>query len=163
MKVAKDSVVSIDYRLHLGDGKVVDESEPGEPLVYLHGHDEIVPGLEKALEGRDVGYSTKVVVPPDEGYGAYDPEGVEEVPKSEFPDDFELVTGGILSATDPDGDEVDFVIKEVKPDTVVVDFNHPLAGKTLHFDVTVRDVRAATKEELEHGHAHGPGDEHEHE
>lgn len=162
MKITKDSVVSIDFRLHLGDGEAVDESEPGEPLVYLQGHEEIVPGLEKALEGKSKGDTLQVTVTPDEGYGAYDPDGLEEVSRSEFPEGLELQAGGILSATDPDGDEVDFFIKEVKGDTVLVDFNHPLAGKTLHFDVTVRDVRSATAEELEHGHAHGPGEEHDH-
>jgi FKBP-type peptidyl-prolyl cis-trans isomerase SlyD len=162
MKITKDSVVSIDFRLHLGDGEAVDESEPGEPLVYLQGHEEIVPGLEKALEGKAKGDTLQVTVTPDEGYGDYDPEGLEEVPRTEFPDGLELVAGGVLSATDPDGDEVDFFIKEVKGDKVLVDFNHPLAGKTLHFDVTVRDVRTATAEELEHGHAHGPHDDHDH-
>ncbi|QSQ26048.1 peptidylprolyl isomerase [Pyxidicoccus parkwayensis] len=161
MKITKDSVVSIDFRLDLGDGKTVDESEPGEPLVYLQGYDELVPGLEKALEGKAKGDTLQVTVTPDEGYGDYDPDGLEEVPRSEFPEGLELVAGGVLSATDPDGDEVDFFIKEVKGDTVLVDFNHPLAGKTLHFNVTVRDVRAATPEELEHGHAHGPHD-HDH-
>lgn len=160
MQIANDSVVSIDYRLHLGDGKTIDESDPGEPLVYLHGHEQIVPGLEKALEGKKVGESLKVTVTPEEGYGEYDPDGVEEVPREDFPPDMELEAGGIVSATDEEGDEVDFLVKEVRAKTVVVDFNHPLAGKTLHFEVTVREVRAATKEELEHGHAHGPGHEH---
>jgi FKBP-type peptidyl-prolyl cis-trans isomerase SlyD len=160
MEIAKDKVVSIEYRLHLGDGKIIDESEPGDPLVYLHGYEEIVPGLEKALEGKKVGESLKVQVPPEEGYGEYDPEGVQEVPREEFPADMELEEGGIVTATDEEGDEVEFLVKEVRPKTVVVDFNDPLAGKTLHFEVTVREVREATAEELEHGHAHGPDHEH---
>ncbi|WPB82503.1 peptidylprolyl isomerase [Archangium violaceum] len=160
MQIAKDSVVSIDYRLHLGDGKIIDESEPGDPLVYLHGYEEIVPGLEKALEGKKAGESLKVVVEPKDGYGEYDPDGVEEVPREDFPPDMELEAGGIVSATDDDGDDVEFLVKEVRAKTVVIDFNDPMAGKTLHFDVTVREVRAATKEELEHGHAHAPGHEH---
>lgn len=160
MQIAKDSVVSIDYRLHLGDGKIIDESEPGDPLVYLHGYEEIVPGLEKALEGRKAGESLKVVVEPKDGYGEYDPDGVEEVPREDFPPDMELEAGGIVTATDEDGDDVEFLVKEVRPKTVVIDFNDPMAGKTLHFEVTVREVRAATKDELEHGHAHGPGHEH---
>ncbi|HEX8820383.1 MAG TPA: peptidylprolyl isomerase [Archangium sp.] len=160
MQIAKDSVVSIDYRLHLGDGKFIDESDPGDPLVYLHGYEEIVPGLEKALEGKKAGESLKVQVSPEEGYGEYDPDGVEEVPREDFPPDMELEEGGVVSATDDEGDDVDFLVKELRPKTVVVDFNHPLAGKTLHFEVTVREVRAATAEELEHGHAHAPGHEH---
>jgi FKBP-type peptidyl-prolyl cis-trans isomerase SlyD len=160
MQIAKDSVVSIDYRLHLGDGKIVDESDPGDPLVYLQGYEEIVPGLEKALEGKKAGDTLKVQVSPEEGYGEYDPDGVEEVPREDFPPDMELEEGGIVTATDEDGDDVEFLVKKLTPKTVVVDFNHPLAGKTLHFEVTVREVRKATEEELEHGHAHGPHDEH---
>ncbi len=160
MKITKDSVVTLDYRLHLGDGEVVDESEPGDPLVYLHGHGETVPGLENALEGKGAGDKLQVKVSPDEGYGDHDPEKIEEVPRSEFPDDMELKPGSMLTATDDDGHELDFLVKEVRADTVLVDFNHPLAGKTLHFDVTVREVRAATPEEIEHGHVHGPGHEH---
>jgi FKBP-type peptidyl-prolyl cis-trans isomerase SlyD len=160
MQIAKDCVVSIDYRLHLGDGKIIDESDPGDPLVYLHGYEEIVPGLEKALEGKKTGESLKVQVSPEEGYGEYDPDGVEEVARDEFPSDMELEAGGVVTAVDEDGDEVEFLVKELRDKTVVVDFNHPLAGKTLHFEVTVRDVRAATAEELEHGHAHAPGHEH---
>ena len=161
MEIAKDTVVSIDYRLHLGDGNIVDESDEGEPLVYLHGYEEIVPGLERALEGKKAGDSLKVTVAPEDAYGQYDKDGVEEVPREDFPPDMELEAGGIVTATDEEGDDVDFLVKEVREKTVVVDFNHPLAGKTLHFEVTVREVRKATPEELEHGHAHAPGHEHE--
>jgi FKBP-type peptidyl-prolyl cis-trans isomerase SlyD len=161
MEIAKDTVVSIDYRLHLGDGNIVDESDAGDPLVYLHGYEEIVPGLEKALEGKKAGDSLKVTVSPEDAYGEYNKDGVEEVPREDFPADMELEAGGVVTATDEDGDDVDFLVKEVREKTVVVDFNHPLAGKTLHFEVTVREVRKATPEELEHGHAHTPGHEHE--
>jgi FKBP-type peptidyl-prolyl cis-trans isomerase SlyD len=161
MEIAKDTVVSIDYRLHLGDGNTVDESDEGEPLVYLHGYEEIVPGLERALEGKKAGDTLKVTVAPEDAYGQYDQDGVEEVPREDFPPDMELEAGGIVTATDEEGDDVDFLVKEVREKTVVVDFNHPLAGKTLHFEVTVREVRKATPEELEHGHAHTPGHEHE--
>lgn len=155
MDIAKDTVVTIDYRLHLGDGKYIEESEREDPLVYLHGYEEIVPGLEKALEGKKAGDQVKATVSPEDGYGEYDPDAVEEVPREEFPADLELEAGGIVTATDDEGDEVEFTVKELKEKTVVVDFNHSLAGKTLHFEVTVREVRKATAEELEHGHAHG--------
>jgi FKBP-type peptidyl-prolyl cis-trans isomerase SlyD len=160
MNIAKDSVVSLDYRLHLGDGEIIEHSEPGDPLVYLHGYEEIVPGLEKVLEGKTVGFTDKVKVSPEEGYGEIDPDGVEEVPRSDFPADLELEVGGVVTATDEEDEEVEFLIKEIKGDKVVVDFNHPLAGKTLHFEVKVLEVRPATAEELEHGHAHAPGHEH---
>jgi FKBP-type peptidyl-prolyl cis-trans isomerase SlyD len=157
MKAVKDSVVSLEYRLHLGDGEVVDEGGADDPLVYLHGHEEIPPGLEKALEGKGVGEQVKVVVTPEEGYGKYDPEGVEEVPREDFPPELPVEEGEVLTGTDEEGNDIEFLIKEVKGKTVVIDYNHPLAGKTLHFDVKVLEVRAATPEELEHGHAHGPG------
>ena len=161
MKIVKGSVVAVDYSLHLGDGEVVDASEPGDPLTYLHGEGQIVPGLESALEGLDVGESKKVVVAPAEGYGEHDPRGVQEVPRSAFPAGFDPKVGMELTAEGQDGQPVPFSIREVRPENVVIDLNHPLAGKTLHFEVTVREVREATDEEKEHGHAHGAhGHEH---
>ncbi len=162
MKIAKGSVVGLDYKLHLGDGEVVDASAPGEPLSYLHGEGQIVPGLEQALEGMQAGESKQVVVPPSDGYGEHDASGLQEVPRGAFPDGFQPQAGMELTAEGPNGEPVPFVVREVKGDTIVIDLNHPLAGRTLHFDVTVRAVRAATPEELEHGHAHGEGGPHHH-
>jgi FKBP-type peptidyl-prolyl cis-trans isomerase SlyD len=156
MKIANGSVVGIDYSLHLGDGRVVDASAPGEPLTYLHGEGQIVPGLESALEGLDVGEQKKVVVAPGDGYGEHDPRGIQEVPKDAFPTGFDAQVGMELTAEGPNGEPVPFTIREVRPQTILIDLNHPLAGKTLHFDVTVREVRTATDEERAHGHAHGP-------
>lgn len=155
-KIASGSVVGIDYSLHLGDGAVIDASPPGDPMTYLHGEGQIVPGLESALEGLAVGDRRQVVVAPGEGYGVHDPKGVQEVPRTAFPPEFRPQVGMELTAEGPDGEPVPFSVREVGLETVVIDLNHPLAGKTLHFDVTVREVRAATPEELEHGHAHGP-------
>ncbi len=160
MKIANGSVVGIDYSLHLGDGMVVDASAPGQPLTYLHGEGQIVPGLESALEGLDVGDRKQVVVAPPEGYGEHDPRGVQEVPRGSFPPDFEPKVGMELTAEGPNGEPVPFAIRDVKPETVLIDLNHPLAGKTLHFEVTVREVRDATEDERAHGHAHGPHGEH---
>jgi FKBP-type peptidyl-prolyl cis-trans isomerase SlyD len=156
MRVAKDSVVSLEYRLHLGDGQVIDQSAPDQPLAYLHGHRQIVPGLEGALEGLSTGDSKKVVVEPGQGYGEHDPEGVRTVPRNMLPPGFNPQPGQTLMAQTDQGD-IPLRIQEVRQDAVVVDLNHPLAGKTLHFDVTVREVRAATEEELTHGHVHGAG------
>lgn len=156
MKIAKGSVVGVDYSLHLGDGEVVDASEPGDPLIFLQGEEQIVPGLELALEGLEVGDTKQVVVAPADGYGEHDARGVEEVPRTAFPPDFEPQVGMELTAQGADGEPMPFTIREVKLESVVIDLNHPLAGKTLHFDITVREVRTATPEELEHGHAHGP-------
>ncbi len=155
MKIANGSVVGIDYSLHLGDGEVVDASAPGDPLTYLHGEGQIVPGLESALEGLSAGETKQVVVAPAQGYGEHDPRGIQQVPKGAFPPGFDPKVGMQLTAEGPNGDAVPFTIREVRADDVVIDLNHPLAGKTLHFAVKVRDVRAATPEELEHGHVHG--------
>ena len=162
MKVEKGSVVSVDYELHLGDGKVVDASSPGTPLAYIHGEGQIVPGLERALEGLAAGDARQVVVSPEDGYGTHDARGVQEVPRTAFPDGMQPAAGMELVAQGPNGESVPFVVREVKPESVVIDLNHPLAGKTLHFAVTVRDVRQATADELEHGHVHGEGGEHDH-
>ncbi len=157
MKVATGSVVELDYKLHLGDGQIIDQSEPGEPLAYLHGRGQIVPGLERALEGMGVGDSKKVTVDSKDGYGAHDPRGVQEVARSAFPPGVNISAGMQFVTTDDAGEQIPITVKEVKQDgAIVIDLNHPLAGKDLHFEVTVRGVRAATAEELEHGHAHGP-------
>jgi FKBP-type peptidyl-prolyl cis-trans isomerase SlyD len=156
VKIANGTVVELDYSLHLGDGKIVDQSE-GEPLSYIHGEGHIVPGLEQALEGLEIGAKKQVVVAPAEGYGEHDERGVQEVAREAFPQDFQPQEGMQLVAESPDGQPVQFVVKQVGLQTITVDFNHPLAGKTLHFDVTVRGVRQATDEEKEHGHVHGPG------
>lgn len=161
MKVENGTVVAIDYKLHLGDGEVLDESEPGSPLSYIHGVGSIVPGLERALEGLEPGASLQVVVTPEDGYGVYNDAGVQEVPKKAFGGELPDL-GEQYTARGPNGEMVPFVVKELKEEVVVVDLNHPLAGKTLHFEVTVREVRPATAEEQEHGHAHGPDGHHEH-
>ncbi|GMT96544.1 peptidylprolyl isomerase [Corallococcus caeni] len=160
MKIANGRVVALEYRLHLGDGQVIDQSAPGQPLAYLHGHKQIVPGLEGALDGLGAGESKQVVVSPDQGYGNHNPEGVRTVPRSMLPPGFTPQVGQTLMAQTEDGN-IPLRIETVNPDSVVVDLNHPLAGKTLHFDVTVREVRDATQEELTHGHVHGPGGAHE--
>jgi FKBP-type peptidyl-prolyl cis-trans isomerase SlyD len=156
MKIGNGSVVEIDYRLHLGDGELVDSSDPGDPLVYLHGGGQIVPGLERALEGLEAGSARQVVVAPSDGYGEHDPRGVQEVPRDAFPEGFVPEVGMQLTAEGPQGEVVPFTVQELRSETVLIDLNHPLAGKTLHFDVTVQKVRAATEEEVAHGHAHGP-------
>ena len=169
MKVEKGSVVSVDYELHLGDGVVVDASVPGEPMSYIHGEGQIVPGLEHALDGLSAGEAKQVVVSPEDGYGDHDARGLQEVPKNAFPAEMEPQVGMELMAEGPQGQTVPFVVREVKPESIVIDLNHPLAGRTLHFAVTVREVRTATAEEIHHGHVHGPHghehakDEHEHE
>ena len=158
MNVAQDKVVDLDYKLTV-DGEVIDQSEEGEPLTYLHGHSNIIPGLEKALEGKAVGDSLQVTVQPEEGYGPRDEEAIEDLSRADFDDDIEV--GATYYAQAEDGSVIPFTVLSVSGETVRVDFNPPLAGQTLNFDVKVLGVRDATAEELEHGHAHS-GDLHEH-
>ncbi len=159
MKVGKGSVVGLEYRLHLGDGKVIDESGE-QPLSYLHGQGQIVPGLEREIEGMGSGDSKQVVVSPTDGYGDHDPAGLQTVPRTAFPPSADIQAGMQFAARAPDGSQVPVTVRDVKGDQVTIDVNHPLAGKTLHFDVKVQSVRDATQEELSHGHAHGPGGAH---
>lgn len=154
MNITQDKVVEIDYVLKV-DGEVVDASEGGEPLTYLHGHNNIIPGLERALEGKRQGDSLHVTVQPEDGYGARDEDNVETLDREDFEDDIEV--GATYYAQAEDGSVLPFTVLAVEGETVQVDFNAPLAGKVLDFDVTVRAVRDASAEELEHGHAHTPG------
>lgn len=159
MQIAKDRVVAIDYTLKDDEGKVIDQSA-AEPLFYLHGHGNLVPGLEQALEGRSSGDVVNVVVPPDQGYGTRQAELVFDLPKSQVPMDTPPQKGMRVRARNSQGQTMLATITKVKLNAVELDANHPLADKNLHFAVTVREVRRATKEELEHGHAHAPGHHH---
>lgn len=152
--VVDDVVVSIDYSLTV-DGEVVDASEENEPLEYLQGYQNVIPGLESQMVGMKIGESKEVLVNPRDGYGEVDPEAFVEVPKSEFPKGFDLKPGVDLQLQDQDGELVNAVIVSVTGNKVKLDLNHPLAGKELLFRVTVTDLREATEEELAHGHVHG--------
>ncbi|RDI96764.1 peptidylprolyl isomerase [Meiothermus sp. QL-1] len=149
MTASKGQVVSIRYTLRV-DEEIVDQGE----LAYLHGYHNIVPGLEEALEGKAVGERVVVSVPPEKGYGLYDPEGVQVVDRAAFPPDAELAEGAMFYAEDAQGNPMPFTVLAVDGDSVTIDFNHALAGETLDFDVTLTAVRPATPEELEHGHVH---------
>ncbi len=151
--IREDVVVSIQYTLRDAKGQVLDTSDASEPLVYLHGYENIVPGLEDALDGKKVGDKVKAVVAPEDGYGEKTGE-VERVPRDAMPPDIEV--GMDLLAEDEDGDVIPFWVVAIEGDEVVVTPDHPLAGVELHFDVEVVALRAATKEELDHGHPHGP-------
>jgi FKBP-type peptidyl-prolyl cis-trans isomerase SlyD len=156
MNIAKDKIVSIDYTLTGDNGKVLDSSEGKEPLAYLHGAGNIIPGLEAALEGKSSGEQMNVSIPPDRAYGQRDDRMVQPVPRTAFQGVQDLQPGMQFQANTPAGPRVITVVG-VQDDQVMIDANHPLAGQTLNFDVTVRDVRDATPEELTHGHAHGAG------
>ncbi len=157
MPIAHGHIVAIDYTLTDDAGAILDTSDGRPPLQYLHGHGNIVPGLEAALDGAEVGAAMKVDVAPEEGYGTHDPGRIARIGREQLPPDLEPKVGMQLGAQGPDGETFPLWIVEVHDDAVVMDGNHPLAGQTLHFQVTVRGIREATAAELHHGHPHGPG------
>lgn len=157
MKVGDGSVVSLEYRIHDGDGELVEATSPGEPVAFIQGRGQIIRGIERALQGLAAGDVCQVVLAPEDAYGKRDEEGVQEVPRSVFPRGFEPREGMEHSARDEHGARIRYVIREVRSQTVIVDLNHPLAGEALHVHARVLAVRPATPEELERGHAHEPG------
>lgn len=163
LTVAQNLAVSLDYTLRLNDGEVVDSSADREPLTFLQGHGQVIPGLEKALVGMMVGEEKEIVVAPADGYGEIQPDSLQLVPRNTFPSDMALEPGLGLHMRDSDTGEVFQVfVAEVRPNGVLLDFNHPLAGETLYFNIKVTELRLATPEELAHGHVHGSGHEHNH-
>lgn len=160
--VADGLVVAIHYTLRDDKGEVLDHSPKDQPLEYLHGAGNIVPGLEKQLAGHTVGDKFEAKVAPAEGYGNFDPRGIERVPRSEFPPNMKLEPGMQFTAESADGQQHLVWVRALEGNVVVIDMNHPLAGKTLHFDVTIAHVRPPTKEEIAHGHTHGAGGHHHH-
>lgn len=159
MTITANSAVTFHYTLTDTNGVEIDSSAGQEPLSYLHGHGNIIPGLEKALEGKAAGDSLEVSIAPAEGYGEVVEEMIQEVPRSSFQGVEDIQPGMSFQAETNQG-PVSVVVTAVTEETVTVDGNHPLAGKTLNFEVTVESVREATKDELEHGHIHGPSCSH---
>ncbi len=159
MQIGPNSVVSIHYELSNDAGEILDTSAEGEPLVYLHGAHNIIPGLENQLIGKKVGDALKVKVQPEDGYGVQQAELIQQVPRDAFPDPDNLAVGMSFSA-ESEGGHISVVITELTDELATVDGNHPLAGVVLSFDVSIADVRAATDEEISHGHVHTHGHHH---
>ena len=160
-QVADDVAVSMNYTLTV-NGEVVDATDPGEPFSYLHGHDNIIPGLESQLDGMQVGESRQVKVEAKDGYGEFDPKQVMDVPLSEFPENLDPQPGMELMVRDKDGHSLYARVVSVGKSRAKLDFNHPLAGKDLTFDVTIVGLRHPTEEELAHGHIHDGHGHHHH-
>jgi len=158
-KIADDVVVSMEYTLRV-DGEVLDTSEGGQPIEFLQGHGNIIPGLESQLYDMAVDESKDVVVSPQDGYGEIDPSAVVDVPREEFPPSISLEPGVTLQVQDNEGNVMLAQIKEVGETSVKLDFNHPLAGKELHFSVKIVGLRQPTEEEMTHGHVHTAGHHH---
>ena len=148
MKIQDQVYVAIDYTLSLASDQVVDSSEPGKSIGFIFGSGQVIPGLEKGLEGMEQGQSTKITVEPEDGYGQPSPDLLQEIPREHFPADMEIESDMIFEATGPQG-PMRFRVESVSDEVVVADMNHPLAGERLLFDVTVNEVREAQPEELE--------------
>ncbi|MGH8506149.1 MAG: FKBP-type peptidyl-prolyl cis-trans isomerase [Stenotrophobium sp.] len=159
MQIANQRVALFHYTLTDDKGEVIDSSAGGEPLAYLHGGGNIVPGLEQALEGKSAGDKLKVKVSPEQGYGARDEALVQNVPRRAFQGVADVQPGMSFRADGPQG-PVSVTVVKVAGDMVTIDGNHALAGENLNFDVEIAEVREATEEELAHGHVHGAGGHH---
>jgi FKBP-type peptidyl-prolyl cis-trans isomerase SlyD len=140
--VYDDLVVSLDYTLRLDDGEIVDSSAEQEPLQFLQGHGQVLPALESALYGMAIGEEKDVVVGPDEGYGELDPDAFQQLPLDAFPPDMAVEPGMVLELLDDTGETLVAFVAEVRPDNVVLDFNHPLAGETLYFNLKVAGLHS---------------------
>jgi len=162
MKIAKDTVVTIEYTLTDDDGEVIDSSVGNDPLSYVHGIGSVVPGLEAALEGKSTGEAVTVAIAPGEGYGEHDASLVHIAERGQFPGVADIEVGMRFRAGSEDESTVVTVVA-VEGDRVTLDANHPLAGVTLNFDVKILGVRQATENEIAHGHPHGKdGSDHHH-
>jgi FKBP-type peptidyl-prolyl cis-trans isomerase SlyD len=159
--VQDGQVVSMEYTLKV-DGMVADSSAGHEPLQYVHGAGNIIPGLEREMTGMTVGESKDVKVSAAEGYGERDESAFMDVPREQFPDQIPMKVGTELQVQNQAGQPMFARIDQVGEKTVRLNFNHPLAGKDLHFNVKVVGLREATPEEIEHGHVHEPGHGHQH-
>ena len=159
MNVCRDTVVTIHYTLKNDAGEVLDSSAGGEPLAYIHGGGNIVAGLEEALDGRQVGDRLSVTVPAAKAYGEHDAGLVQQVPRRAFQAGGEVRKGMRFTAQTEHGPR-QVVVTHLVGDMVTVDGNHPLAGKALSFEVEITGVRAASAEEIAHGHVHGAGGHH---
>jgi FKBP-type peptidyl-prolyl cis-trans isomerase SlyD len=157
LKVADGQVIMMEYT-HRVDGAIIDASSDHGPIEFIQGKGNIIPGLEKALYGLMVGYSKKVVVPAGDGYGEKDSQAYMEVPRNQFPEDIPMETGTQMELHDEAGHPMVARIDQVGETSVRLDFNHPLAGKELHFGINIAGLRPATQQELDHGHVHSSHD-----
>lgn len=156
MKISEKCAVTIHYKLSNAQGELIESSFEGEPMVYLHGAQNMIPGLEAALEGKELGEKLDVVVEAEQGYGAYHEGLKQEVPITAF-GDVEDIVPGMRFMAETDQGQRPVQVTEIKDDIIVVDGNHPFAGQNLHFSVEIVEVREATEEEVSHGHIHAHG------
>jgi FKBP-type peptidyl-prolyl cis-trans isomerase SlyD len=161
MSIGANKVVTMNFTLKDEDGNIIESTENAVPFSYISGNSQILPKLEETLDQMLIGTERDVKIDAAEAYGIYDEGAVKQVSREEFPVDVELEEGMRFVANSPDGKEMPFTINRIEENEITIDFNHPLAGKDLNFNVELIDVRDATLEELAHGHVHG-GDGHSH-
>ena len=159
LTVKNHHVITLNYELKDEKGQVIDSSNHDGPIVYLHGAQDILPGIESAVEGQEVGGKASCSIPPEEAYGVYDPQKVQKVPRSAFVGIDELKVGMHVQEQTAQGPLL-ITVKEIEGDEVTIDANHPMAGQTLNFELEVAGIREASAEEVSHGHVHGPGGHH---
>lgn len=159
MTIAPDTVVFFHYRLSQADGPELENSQPGEPMAYLHGHNAMLPAVESALEGKAAGEEVQVNLPPEQAYGLRREGSQQRIPIKHVITKGRLQPGAAIKINTNNGPR-DVIVIKVGRFTVDVDTNHPFAGLTLTFDIQILDVRPASAEELSHGHVHGPGGHH---
>ena len=160
MPLKSNQVVTMNFILKDDAGNVLDSTEGNEPFSFISGGNQILPKLEEKVGEMLIGSKKDVVLNPEDGYGIYQEDAVRIVKRSEFPEDIEIGKGMSFLAKSPQGKDMQFLVKEINGDDITVDFNHPLAGKTLHFNLELLNLRDATQEELDHGHVHGAGGHH---
>lgn len=157
MSLEQNKVVTFSYTLKDDEGNILDAASNAAPFSFLSGNGQILPKLEEAITGMLLGTKKSIKISAADAYGEYNEKAVQQVDRANFPDDAELLPGMQFIANSPDGHHMPFIISEVNDNNVTIDFNHPLAGKNLEFDVELLDIRDATAEEIAHGHIHGPG------
>jgi len=162
MPLEANKVVTMNFTLTDENGNVLDSTDSGGPFSYISGTGMVLPKLEEVVNRMIIGTKKSLKLTAEDGYGKYNEDAVQAVGKENFPEDFILEAGMEYMASNPDGVQMPFIITNVEAETVTVDFNHPLAGKNLHFDLELLDVRNATAEEFAHGHVHGAGGHHHH-
>ena len=160
MPIKDNQVVTLNFTLKDEEGSIIEETTKEEPFSYLSGNSQILPKLEENINGMLIGSKKSVVLEPSEAYGEYKEDAIQSVNRSEFPEGTKLEKGMGFVANTPDGRQMPFTVTKVEGDDITLDFNHPLAGKKLTFEVELLNIREASPEELQHGHVHGPGGHH---
>jgi len=160
MSILTNKVISFNYTLKDDEGTILDSSANKEPLTFLSGSQQIIPKLEEVLSGMIIGSKKNIKIAAADAYGEYSEDAIQKIKMDQFPKEANIEVGMTYIANSLDGKQMPFLVSEINEQDVTVDFNHPLAGKDLEFDVELLDVRDATPEEIQHGHVHGPGGHH---